>query len=94
MWVAQDGVGKRQMVSESATPVIDQDVILLNIYCLPNIRLTEVLGIEGDIHQSFFEQVVQLLGSFVSVVYHHVVYIHVTLVLKLQEQVIELRCLL
>lgn len=81
MWVAQDGVGKRQVVSESATPVIDQDVILLSIYCLPDIRLTEVLGVEGDIHQSFFEQVVQPLGPFVSVVYHHVVYIYITLVL-------------
>ena len=90
MWVAQDGVGKRQMVSESATPVIDQNVILLSIHCLPDIRLAEVLGVKGDIYQPFIEQVVQVLGLFFSVVYHHVGYIYITLFLQFQEQVIEL----
>lgn len=90
MWVAQDGVWKRQMVSESATPVIDQNVILLSIHGLPDIRLAEVLGVKGDIWQSFVEQVVQFLGPFFSVVYHHVGYIYIILFLQLQEQVIKL----
>ena len=78
------------MVSESATPVVDQNVILLSIYSLPGVRLAEILGVEGDVQQPFLKQVVQPLGPFLTVVYHHVGYIWITLVLQLQEQVIKL----
>lgn len=47
--LSDDGVRKRNVVGETTTPVIDEEVIFLSAQCLPDVRLLLFLLVECDV---------------------------------------------
>lgn len=89
MALADDGVGKRDVLGETATPVINEKVVLVSAQCLPDIRLLLVLFVEGDVHrQPLCQHGVQALCLLPLLVNDHVGHVLQTLTLHLLVQAV------
>lgn len=86
----QDGKREEDMMGQTTTPVIDEEVILLSSQGLPHVSLFGLLFVQYDVLRQFLaQQGVKVLGLVPLVVHHHIGHIVQTLALQLQAQLIQ-----